>query len=225
MLLFKHDLSINRHIIITTIAAIASVLFLYTLVVSNGFSHNFHPMVYLWVLFVGGFWISSLAFKDLHDKQKSYLLLTLPCSNLEKFLVKLILTSVGYVLASLVLYYLLSVIVVVISALLLHKELPLFTPFRNDILVYIRNYFVFQSVFLLGSIYFKRHAMTKTVLSLGCLAIVFTFFTFLTIVLLLGPLGMSVMHVFSAVIGSLLWIVLAPCCWLIAYIRLCEVEV
>jgi hypothetical protein len=223
-LLIKHDLIINKSIIFTTALTLAIVLFLYALIFGND-SYNFHPAAYVLLLFVGGFWISSLAFKDLHDKQKSYIFLTLPCSNFEKFFSKLLLTSAGYILVTLLGFYLLSLLMFVVDLLLLKHGQAFFNPFRDDILFYIRDYIILQSVFLLGSIYFKGHAMTKTILSLACLALIFVLFTFLVVILFLGPLGLSLMHVFTGIFSSIFWLLLAPCCWFIAYIRVREIEV
>lgn len=224
-LLIKHDFVINKNIIFTTAVTLAIVLFLYALIFGN-YSDNFHPAAYVLLLFIGGFWVSSLAFKDLHDKQKSYIFLTLPCSNFEKFFSKLLLTSAGYILATLLGFYLLSLLAAAVGLLLLKHGQPLFNPFHDDILLYIRDYIILQSVFLLGSIYFNGHAMTKTILSLACLALAFVLFTFLIVVLFLGPFGLlSLWHVFIGIFSSVFWLLLAPCCWFIAYIRLREVEV
>ncbi len=225
-LLVKNDLLINKQAILTFIAAIAGVLFLFGLISPVGAEiSNFHPTAYFLLLFVGGFWTTSLAFKDLHDKQKSYAFLTLPCSNFEKFLSILLLTSIGYVLGISVFYYLLSLIVVAINSLLFGYPQYIFNPFQHDILLNIRSFLIFQAVFFLGAIYFKSRVMTKTILYLSCLAIIFTLFTFLIIMMLLGPFGISLLHLFTSIFSSIFWLILAPCCWVIAYIRLCEAEV
>ena len=223
-LLIKNDLLINKQVIFTSIATVAIVLFLYALIVANGGS-NFHPTAYVLLLFIGGFWTTSLAFKDMHDKQRSYIFLTLPCSNFEKFFSKLVLTSVGYVLATLLGFYLLSLLVAGIDALLFQHGQAVFNPLQNDILLYIRDYIILQSVFFLGSVYFKSHAMTKTILSLSCLTLVVILFTFLIVILFLGPYGLSLLHIFTSIFRSVFWLLLAPFCWFIAYIRLREAEV
>lgn len=228
-LLLKSDLFSNYRTILIFTASVASMLFLYSLIFSGGaMAGNFHPRIYLLLLFIGGFWTSSLAFKDLHDKQKNYVVLTLPCSNFEKFLSKLILTSVGYVCAITVGFYLLSLLVAGLDALLLHVGQSTFNPFRNGILYYIRDYLILQSVFLLGSIYFRKHSISKTILFLSCLAIVLVLFSLIVSVLFLGP------HILVAIFMAtkaprmakfVFLVLLAPVCWLIAYKRLCEIEV
>ena len=142
-LLIKHDFVINKDIIFTTVITLSIVLFLYALIFANG-GNNFHPTAYVLLLFIGGFWTSSLAFKDLHDKQKNYIFLTLPCSNFEKFFSKLVLTSICYVLATLLGFYLLSWLVVAIDVLLFRHGQAVFNLLRDDILFYIRDYIIFQ---------------------------------------------------------------------------------
>ena len=87
------------------IAAAAGVLLLYNLINPLSIMQvDTHPVAFLWFLFLGGLWVTSLSSKNLHEGEMSASYLMLPCSTLEKFLSKLFITSMGYAVAVLVFY-------------------------------------------------------------------------------------------------------------------------
>lgn len=233
-LLVKLDLAANYKTILTFASATASLLFFYFLISPvNNITGNFHTEIYNILLFIGGFWVSSLDFKELHDPEKNYIFLTLACSNLEKFLCKLLLTSLGYVLILSLGYFLLSVIISIFSLLILEQPQPLFNPSHQDILAHIYYYIILQSIFLLGSIYFKKHVMSKILLTISCLLIIL--FALMTICarffLELNTFSLTPFanyeHWFSVIPNftkAIFWFYLAPLCWLVTYLRLTETE-
>lgn len=233
-LLVKLDLATNYKTILTFTAATASLLFFYFLISpANNLTGNFHADLYSILLFVGGFWVSSLAFKELHDPEKNYIFLTLACSNLEKFLCKLLLTSLGYVLALSIGYFILSLIINVFNLLLLKQFQPLFNPLHQSILVHIYYYIILQSVFLLGSIYFKKHVMSKILLTISCFLIILFMFTTICARFFLELDTFSISpfvnyeHWFVLIPNfakAIFWFYLAPLCWLVTYLRLTETE-
>lgn len=235
-LLMQLDLCSNYKSLITFAASTIAVLFLFFLAAPASNSNaaasysNFHPHVYAALLFIGGFYISSLAFKELHDNARSYIYLMLPCSNFEKFLNKLLLTSLGYVVALSCCYFMLSLIISGISLLLFNEHQPLFNPFHTDILLSIRAYLIWQSIFLLGSVYFRKHVMSKIIFTISCFAIILLGFASCTSSLVLNTdtfLFFSYSHWFDAfphLIKAIFFFLLAPFCWFVAYLRLTEME-
>ncbi len=204
------------------------------------------PVFYCLMLFIGGYIITSLAFNDLHDPQRSYVYLTLPASNVEKFFSKLLLTSVGYIVAAMVLYFLFSVVMSLMNLVIFGESYPLFNPF--DKVVWICNgvYFVTQSVFLLGAAFFRKNALIKTLLTIWLIStsvsifagIMFriTFWDFFD-----GWHFINENFIFSSIdldqqltdfftgFGELMafifkW-VMAPVLWFVTYMRLKETEV
>lgn len=240
-LLMRLDLCTNYKTIITFAAALASVLFLYFLA-SPGreAGGNFHPQLYAVLLFVGGFYITSLAFKDLHDDARSYAYLTLPCSNFEKFFNKLLVTSLGYVVALSAGYFLLSLVTNGIGWLLFNEHQTLFNPLATDALTYVRSYLVWQSLFLLGSAYFRKHVMSKIILTICCFTLILLGFISCSSSLFFSPSDMVALPYLHLVNGDthwvgfvgvlphfvkvIFWICLAPFCWVVTYLRLTEME-
>src|SRR5579872_6599748 len=131
------------------------------------------PDVYLAILYIGGFIISSFAFKDCHHPQKAYLYLMLPCSNFERFLSKWLLTSIGYAIILLAVYYLCLLLhfVMLLSWVnfgVFHYHIYLMDIFQISLWISIAKYIILQSVILLGAMTFKKYALIKTALVLGC---------------------------------------------------------
>ncbi len=223
-LLMRNDMLINRQTIGVFAAALAAIILLFGIAFPAGASsHNFHPTLYLWILFIGGFYVTSMAFRDWHEYPKNYAFLTLPASNFEKFLSKLLLTSVGYVLITLVFYFILSLLVVGISSLLFPHSQYIFNPLHDDVLWFCGVYIILQAIFFLGSVYFKKHALIKTILVLSLCAIVFSLFSLILTRMFWGynPIGLA--NAFWHIIKMIFWII-APCCWIVAYIRLREIK-
>ncbi|MBN2689298.1 MAG: hypothetical protein JXR42_01660 [Gammaproteobacteria bacterium] len=214
-------------IFIYTITA-AIILLLIDLFNNTALEHNFHTGTFSLLLFVGGFWISSIAFTCLHSKEQSIFYLTIPCSNLEKLLSKLLLTSIIYVVALSAFYYIISLLAAFENMLVFHISQVLFNPFDPDVLRTIVYYLVLQSTFILGSIYFKRSPATKTILTLAVLVLFFIVFGFIVLNLttkssMLPPI--MVISDLMSILHSTFLITLAPVCWVLSYLKLREAEV
>ncbi len=244
--LVRNDLFSNfRSLLIAGGAAIGLLLFINFFTILGG--EVFAPReFYCLMLFIGGYIITSVAYNDLHHPQKSYVYLTLPASNEEKFLSKLLLTSVGFIFAAMLLYLVFSILMSLVSLIVFGESYPIFNPL--DRVVWICNgvYFITQSIFLLGAVIFRKNTLIKTLLSLWLIAsalsifagIVFriTFWEFFD-----GWNFIDNHFYFSSVeldqkftdfftgFGKLMafcfkWLI-APVLWLVTYLRLEETEV
>jgi hypothetical protein len=193
--------------------------------------------------------VSSLAFKELHLDAQNVFYLTLPGSSLEKFLSKLLVTSIGYAVGSLVFYTGVSAAAEGLNRVIFDFARPLFNPFTRPVLLALAVYVVTQSIFLVGSVYFRKVAFIKTSLYLVLIGIAlailtglamwFVFRDFATgrrIVLepYFNQLGQggnleAVLYAlggpFARVFKILFWAALPPVCWVISYLRLRETEV
>lgn len=233
----KSELYLNRQGITIFTVTIIAVLFLFSLnSIANTFSDNFHTGSFVFLLFGGGLWISSNSFKDLHDKERSQAFLTLPASNSEKFLGRLVLTSLAYSLGLLSIFYCTSLITTIINSAIF--KLPLILqPLNQDIFVHLKNYLIIQSVFLLGAVYFKKHALSKTILSLCCLFLLVSLFAIVSMSIFSGGSNMGfflTLYMFPntalpstefILLCNVFWILVAPLCWCISYTIFCSSEI
>ncbi|MGO9308913.1 MAG: hypothetical protein ACLQDL_07825 [Spirochaetia bacterium] len=130
------------------------------------------------LLFLGGFIVTSLAFREVWQNGSGLAYLMLPGSLFEKFLAKLIMTSVGFAAGTLVFVSAVAGASEALDRVLFGVGHGFFNPFAPAALQAAARYLVFQSFFLLGSIWFRKLAFVKTALSIVvfgiALGIVFT---------------------------------------------------
>ena len=245
--LIKNDILTSYRTLLIAVGAVTGVLLVIN--VSSALSSDswsFHLPFYPLVLFIGGFLLTSSAFAELHHNQKSYVYLTLPCSILEKFLCKLLLTSIGYVAGSMIFYYIFSAMAAGINMLIFGVTYPLFNPFHAVILRCVSIYLVTQSIFLFAAVYFKNHAFIKLLLSLFALSLAIGLFTALAGRIIFwdyfsgfgriehfgfaDPFAFqdfmkSFAITFSKIAEIIFWAVMAPFFWILSFLRLKETEV
>lgn len=251
-LLLKRDMYTQYKTYLTGLGAIFCILFIVNISsIASYNSWNFNLVFYPLTLFIGGFIFTSMIFSELSPEQNRIFYLTIPASGLEKLLSKLIITNIGYVIGSLVLYFLFSVIAFFFNTLIFGFAHRIFNPFHPVIWLCIRIYLVTQSIFLLGAVYFKRNVFLKTILYLFGFAVAYAVFVFgiffimysimsfnshiyfsLEFFMSFGQGGFSQSSVVSVISIILLyisrilfWFVLSPLLWIILYFRLKEIEV
>ncbi len=254
--LLLRDLAGGYRSLLVAMAAVAGTVILVSALTVLGMqlsgrhagTANFHPNMFTNLLFLGGFIVSSLAFREIRQNGGGIFYLTLPASSLEKYASKLLATSVGYALGSVVFYTAAAAASEGINRLIFGFGNSFFNPFDPNVLEALGYYLVAQSVFLLGSVWWRKLAFLKTVMTIQAVAvgvlmvagiaarIVFhEYFHGCTLnlddvpgwnelsrqtVLGIGPL---------VEIGRILKIVFlagtAPVCWLIGWLRLRDIEV
>ncbi len=203
-----------------------------------------HIGLYVFFLFISGILVSSGAFGSLREDINAGAWLTIPASIFEKFTSRLFLTSIGYVLATALIYFAISALSEGINRVLFDYSHPLFNPFTSKIWIPMTVYLVVQSVFLTGSIFFRRFAFIKTLLFLSILSLALVLFFFLALKIILGgqfgslsDQGMRIVwnsltsdwllelkDTLVLMAKALFWGILAPFCWVVSYFRLREFE-
>jgi hypothetical protein len=207
-----------------------------------------HDGIFTVILFLGGWITGSLVFRELRHPAQSIAYLTLPGSALEKLLGKLLLSSVGYAVGVAVLYAVVAAVSEGVNALVVGVGHPLFDPVSVPVLEQLAIFVVTQSMFFLGSLWFRRSAFVKT-----WLAIVVYWIVFVTLAAIVarvlsanlpwqgfglqfgrpfqfGPGAvqqqalLARMHPFVLAFKILFWAALAPVCWVTSWLRLREAE-
>lgn len=128
-------------------------------------SSGFYTGFFFPLLFVGGFISTSLAFREARQNGAAGFYLTLPASHLEKFASKLLSTTLGYALGSLVFFTATAAVSELVNRLVFGAGHGMFNPFDLDVLEAAGTYMLAQSLFLLGSLWFRKLAFVKTVLA------------------------------------------------------------
>ncbi len=171
--IMKLDFFSNLKAFILPTSAIFGIMF--ALLFISGGESNFvvsTPMFIL-LLYITGYRLSSRSFADIHHPTHSISFFMIPASQFEKFLSRLLLTSIVFLIFSVLSFFLFSLIIHGIAPLLWKKSIPIFNPFLHgsqslfdlknpDMLQIYFTFIVTQSIFLTGSIFFKNHPMSKT---------------------------------------------------------------
>ena len=241
MELFRSKSAVGMTIVITFGVLFFIDLMLSTLVEQNKVIHD-HTESYAFTLMIGGFILSSLAFNDLSNTLRSYNYLTLPSSTLEKVISMWLLTSFGWIIMFTITFTFYTMIANPIGHLIFNRvSFQAFNPVGEFAMTTMKAYFVLQGIFLVGATRFKGYALPKTLFVL----LLFAMFCITIIYFTLGDLFLGdhecfydengvvqcelidamAIHRIWHIIQWLFWWVLAPVCWVIAYLGLKEKEV
>lgn len=241
--LLVRQLRLNTQTILIGFAAVAGLLtFILSMRVIFGgtdldsltFFGNIMPY-----FFAGGFVFTSTIFSELRTAHRGYLYLTLPASTLEKLTVSWFVSSVMYVLAAIVMMFVINVLLMAVAAIFTASHVPVFQLFDPSILKTYAVYMVTQPIFILGAIYFRRVNFLKTLLSLFVIGIVIAIYTGLAARLIVFHNFSSIhfgndmpeswqdffQNTFAPVVKYLFWCFLAPFFLVVSYFRLKERQV
>jgi hypothetical protein len=172
--LFLRELAHGYRGILIAMAAVAGGIIVVSAVSALGMSAGGAPVgtvqgdgysgFFQELLFLGGLIVTSLAFREVWQSGSGIAYLTLPGSVFEKFVVKLLATSVGFAVGTLAFMSATGAASEVLDRLLFGVGHGFFNPFTPAVLQATVRYVVAQSFFLLGSIWFRKLAFVKTVL-------------------------------------------------------------
>lgn len=197
-------------------------------------------------LFIAGFIMTSRAFLEVHLKSRNHDWLMLPASLPEKWLSRLLLTTLGVGIGMMLYFWLFSLLAAGLSALLYGRAYPLFNPVDHEIGLLVANYMVLQSIFFAGAAYFKKAHFIKTVLAISGFAVAMVLLTVGAARVLVPHelLDMTATHplahldissvppllepaarVVTVIARIFYWAILGPLFWVLAYFRLTEIEV
>jgi len=137
------------------------------------------------LLFIGGIHFSARIFHEIHYTSSGMHYLHIPASRSEKFFVHLVLTLILYPLVCFFLYFAAifigNLLEPIMPAMFNYKTIDMANLFPSSSLPGISissvgklltNFITYQSIFFLGSLIFKKHPTTKTILSLIAFGIV-----------------------------------------------------
>ena len=141
----------------------------------DGIDSSVHYGNFASILFIYGFIFTSMAFREAHKKLLIHDWLMLPASTLEKFISKLLLSTAGFALASVVLYWLFTQIARLVVEVFLGAYFPVFSLFDRTVWQMIGHYIILQSVFILGAAWFKNNNFIKTIIALVVFSIILSF--------------------------------------------------
>jgi hypothetical protein len=224
---------------VLTGAGAMAALILFINVISAREAHGgaLHLGLFPAVIGIGGILFTSTLFTDLHDKPRAHGYLTLPVSTLERWAVRLLLSTIAVAVAAMAGYFLVTLLAAGISELIWGRSHGIFVP-GADAWKSALSYAVTSSLFLFGAVYFRRWHAFKTVLSIASVWLALILLA-AALVWLLFPALFAALdqdldlteiapHLTEpAVQGAKIfyWAVMGPLFWFLTYVRLRAAEV
>lgn len=204
-------------------------------------------------LYISGFIFASKTFKSFSYTPSGMHYLLIPATHFEKLTVNILLSIVYYFLMILITYTIGNFIGTNLGNLIFQTNNPInFELFnigtnvndwnnidisRISLLTVFLTFTIIQSIFILGSVYFKRNATSRTFLSLAAVSIVLVLIELLFVKLTFGTYhfdnqmvqlnitnGRDLFHGFE-ITGKILQYITVPFLWVVSYFRLTEKEV
>lgn len=228
----------NRKGIFLTLSIILGFMFFIGLILSPVLDPSMavyeHYSGYAFSLLIGGFVLSSLAFRDLGNPLKRYNYLMLPASSFEKFFSMWVLTSPGWVLGYTFIYTLYAFLANILGGILFdHLIFVGFNPFSAEALKFAKLYFILQGIFLAGAAHFRGYPFPKILLALLLIGVVTGLSAWLIIRGVYDEEFMSDPEIFRDQRVAGIWRflqflfhwVLAPISWVVTYYGIKEQEV
>ena len=243
--LLKRDVYLSWQSILIKSAALSAVIIVLTVINNMGRNPGFsHLINFALILFLVGYVITAKAFIDMHSKSRAYEWFMLPASILEKFIVRLTITSIGWSVLFLAIYALSSLAGEGLNVLIFgYRHTLLFNPFAFSALKVVLLYLITQSVFLFGAAYFKSGHFVKTSLSIILFVVIIAalavfigrIFFFQYYEEIVKPIYLNwenlqydlypLLKAVSKVCKVAYYVLFAPFFWFLAYLRIKEKEV
>ncbi len=248
--LFKRDINRQWKDYLITMSAFCG-FFLISLIITSkvgSIESGVHYAFLSILIYVLGFILASMAFRDAHKKLLNHDWLMLPASTLEKFVEKLVLYSVVLPVVTIVFYTVFSLIGKLIIQVFMGEYFPLFNIANGAVWQMFGYYVIAVSIFILGAAWFKNNNFIKTIVALVVFSIILSIVSTLIVWLVFNdyfwPLVRGNFHMsydFSQGFDTVafenfgwglfrflkffcFWM-LAPICWVGAWLKLREVEV
>jgi hypothetical protein len=252
-LIMKRDvLTHYRTVLVSFLAVGGFALFASTVSMFNRSQGNFHLIFYLLTLFVSGFIFTSRVFREIYTPVKSYTYVTLPGSQLEKYVERWFLSSIGYVLGTFAAYYVIVLASAGLNQLIFGYSHGFLNPAQKPFLIGASVFLVLQSLFFAGAVYFKKHPLIKTLLMVALAAFVLMVIALVAARMIIPDYfeiqartgaGISSPRELATLLGLteegletlgrslwlalriIFWAILAPACWVLSFLKFRKIEV
>jgi hypothetical protein len=146
------------------LAGVALIAYLTNLAPRGG-PPEIYVVLYPMILLGGGLLFTSTIFADLHHPLQKFHYLTLPCSNLERFLSRYLLTGPLLVLYVLITYAAFDFIASLIASGVTVLRAAPFAPLDPRIVEVTMQYLQLHALMLLGAIFFRSYALPKSLIA------------------------------------------------------------
>ena len=250
LLLIRSTVLVNRNLILVLSAVFSALIILIAIKDTFiGNATNLYTSMYYVLLYIAGFSATWGFAKELHDKRKGTAWLLLPTSTMEKFIALLLLTTFILICGAALYMAVLSLALEAGIGIFTSNVHRVFNPFNTSFYYGISVYISVQAPFFVGAMYFRKHAISFTFLSLFIYWFILVVFASFAVKLFLheyiapltsisDPMGSTAKLYLMTVIGKFrqfsdIWrpvmsitlrYVLPLVCWITAFFSLKEME-
>jgi hypothetical protein len=255
LLLLRNDIFLNRTYFLIYSGAVVVLLLLISSLHIQVYTQikaftlpDFYIKAFPLFLYTYGAIITVKIFDDVNDEAKGAAWLTLPASSIEKFAGRFFLSTFLFIAGMMILFFLTSLISESLNPLMFGSSHLVFNPFGTKVFITSLKYFIIQSLFLAGAIYFKKTALIKTglcfviycvalnlIIGLGGMilfgessSILFSFpnpASSLSKLIIKNSMAPMSWDITKSIYYAAFWYFLTIFCWVIGFIRLKETEV
>ena len=242
--LLRVDLVQYRNPLYVAIVAVyGAVLFALVVLAPTSGSWQPHKIFLPSIICLGGMILVGNSFAELGDPVRRAAFLLIPASTLEKLGARLVLTLVAFPLAAISLYWITSLLGAAIGHLVWDSSFDIYDPFTQEIGRLIVVYPLIHSVFFLGSVWFRKSSIFKTIISVVVVQISFSIIAVFIFRIVFYDFFQGVsfdalkelqLHIdpgtwltsdSSARLGTVFtYLLFGPWLWVIAYFRLADTE-
>ena len=200
----------------------------------NTINQSLYTSTALPIFFILGIIITSSSFEELQSSAKGCFYLTLPVSNLERLASAWLVGSVIYYIYWMITLFLINILIAICGYFFLDIPFGWVNMFTQEAVKTYIAYFIAQSVFLFGAVYFSKNNLIKTVFAMFVIGLSINLFASIFVYLVFGnfrEFGMVTnyeKHYFDGLTVYVkygYWFVVAPFSLLLSYIRLKERQV
>lgn len=168
-------LRVARPVLFGTLALLGFTVLIYLTNFKEGESTEapLSDILFTIYLLAGGLLFTSSSFQDMHHPLERYRYLMLPCSNLERFASRYLLTGPLFVLYAVLAFSAVDWVGNLLTSWWVGARQPPFSPFTSLSWLNMRVYLGVHVFMLIGAICFRSHALIRTALSLLALLLGF----------------------------------------------------
>jgi hypothetical protein len=138
---------------------------------NSGGQQDVYIVLFPIVLLGAGLVFASLSFSDMHHPLQRFHYLTLPCSNLERFVSRYLLSAPLFYLYAVAAYFVFDFILRLLIRKFAEIAPPVFDPLNPMILDFTLAFFLTHALVFTGAIHFRSYTLVKTVLSGALIAV------------------------------------------------------
>jgi len=190
MLVYRQVFLKYKSILISTGAA-AGVIMVINLISMyncscNTVTQNLFNSVSIIIFFILGMVFTSSSFEEMHTSAKGCFYLTLPVSNLERLTAVWLVSSVLYFIWWIFAIFMINILIALCGYLLLHIPFGWVELFNPIALKTYGTFFIIQTVFLFGAVYFSKNNFVKTIFALFLIGLSLNLITYLFVFIFFG---------------------------------------